>query len=83
MEFLEPLHKAMTLEDPDKRLTSSQANQMFKDIVSSLTTEDMQERVWETNVPKRFRRKPPQSKSSLLYKISRIFHFKSATVHTL
>lgn len=83
MEFIEPLHEAMTLADPDKRPTSAQANKIFKDMISSLTEEDMLGRIWEKNVPKRFRRKLPKPQSSLLNKISRIFRLKNVTAQSL
>ena len=75
MEFLIPLHEAMTRANPDERPTAAEANAMFKKMVSSFTEADMLKRIWEKRTPLKFRRKieNPDPKKTLRTQISRIF----------
>ncbi|KJA25639.1 hypothetical protein HYPSUDRAFT_37677 [Hypholoma sublateritium FD-334 SS-4] len=67
MEFLEPLHEAMTCANPDERPTAAEANAMFKGMISSFTDDDMQKGIWEKRTPLKYRRRveSPKPKRTL------------------
>ena len=78
MEFLLPLHEAMTRANPDERPTAAEAKIMFKNMVSSFTEADMQKRIWEKRTPLKYRRRieNPKPKRTLRTQITRIFRLK-------
>lgn len=57
MEFLLPLHNAMTCQDPDKRPGAAEANALFKRMILSFTEADMSRRVWQKFLPLKYRQK--------------------------
>ena len=78
MEFLIPLHRAMTQPDPARRPTAAEANALFKEIISHFSEVDMARRIWEKRISMKTRRKIefPQPKRSLRTRISSLFHKK-------
>lgn len=78
MEFLIPLHQAMTHPDPRRRPTAAEANAMFKEIISYFSEVDMARRIWEKRISMKSRRRIefPQPKLTLRTRISSFFHIK-------
>ncbi len=79
MEFLIPLHQAMTQPDPARRPTAAEANALFKAIVSHFSEADMTRRIWDKRISKKSRRRIefPQPKWSLRSRILSLFHKKA------
>ncbi len=79
MEFLIPLHQAMTQPDPARRPTAAEANALFKEIISHFSEVDMARRIWDKRISKKLRRKIefPQPKLTLR---TRIFSFLRVNV---
>ena len=76
MEFLIPLHQAMTYPDPRLRPTAAQANALFKEIISHFSEADMARRIWDKDVSLKRRRQieNPRPKRTLRTRISHFFH---------
>lgn len=75
MEFLVPLHEAMTRANPDERPTAAEAHALFKNMISSFTKADLLKRIWDKRTPLKYRRKIENAKPkrTLRTQISRIF----------